>query len=69
MLAQLDEQLADEAESEHAEAREGLATLKEQVGSSGFGAALETLKSGIEHHVQEEEGENFPKLRQSAGRT
>jgi hemerythrin superfamily protein len=30
----------------------------------GFGAALEALKAGIEHHVEDEEGEAFPKLRQ-----
>jgi iron-sulfur cluster repair protein YtfE (RIC family) len=64
-LARLDEEQAAEAENEHSEARDALATLKEQIGQPGFSAALETLKSGIEHHVQEEEGEAFPKLRQS----
>jgi hemerythrin superfamily protein len=29
----------------------------------GFGAALEALKAGIVHHVEEEEGDVFPKLR------
>jgi hemerythrin superfamily protein len=29
----------------------------------GFGAALESLKAGIVHHVEEEEGDVFPKLR------
>jgi hemerythrin superfamily protein len=29
----------------------------------GFGAALEAVKAGIEHHVEEEEGEVFPQLR------
>jgi hypothetical protein len=31
----------------------------------GFGAALESVKAGIEHHEKEEEGEVFPKLRKS----
>ena len=66
LVAQLDQRMAADAESEHAEAREGLAALKEQVGGSGFDGALQHLKSGIEHHVQEEEGETFPSLRQSA---
>ena len=67
MVAQLDDQMAEEAESEHAEAREALAALKEQIGTAGFDAALQTLQGGIEHHVQEEEGETFPTLRKSAG--
>jgi hemerythrin superfamily protein len=29
----------------------------------GFGAALEALKAGVLHHVEEEEGEVFPQLR------
>jgi iron-sulfur cluster repair protein YtfE (RIC family) len=32
----------------------------------GFGGALEALKAGIEHHVEEEEGEVFPQLRNEA---
>ena len=32
----------------------------------GFGAAMEAVKAGIEHHVEEEEGEVFPKLRKEA---
>jgi hypothetical protein len=32
----------------------------------GFGAALEALKGGISHHVEEEEGEVFPKLRKDS---
>ena len=66
-VAELDEEMAAEAEAEHGEAREGLAALEGQIGQPGFSAALETLKSGIQHHVQEEEGQTFPKLRQSAG--
>ena len=67
VLAEIDEQMAEEAENEHGEARDGLAALKGQIGSPGFAEALHTLQRGIEHHVQEEEGETFPKLRSSAG--
>jgi iron-sulfur cluster repair protein YtfE (RIC family) len=66
LVAELDEDMASEAEAEHDEARDALAELKAQIGQAGFSEALETLKSGIEHHVQEEEGETFPSLRQSA---
>ncbi|HZB39960.1 MAG TPA: hemerythrin domain-containing protein [Ilumatobacter sp.] len=67
VLAEVDEEMAAEAENEHGEARDALAALKGQIGMPGFNAALETLKSGIEHHVEEEEGQTFPKLRQAAG--
>ena len=67
VLAEVDESMATEAENEHSEARDALVALKEQIGQPGYRDALETLKSGIEHHVEEEEGQTFPKLRQSAG--
>lgn len=56
----------EEADVEHALAREGLASLKERSGGAGFGAAVDMLTAGIEHHVEEEESELFPKLRQRA---
>jgi hemerythrin superfamily protein len=34
----------------------------------GFGAALDALKAGIEHHVEEEEDDVFPKLRDKGPR-
>ena len=67
VVAEIDEQMAEEAENEHGEARDALAALKDAIGSPGFAEALHTLQRGIEHHVQEEEGETFPKLRSSAG--
>jgi iron-sulfur cluster repair protein YtfE (RIC family) len=69
VLAELDEQIAAEARHEHSATRDALLTLKAQIGRQGFDAALQTLKSGIEHHVHQEETEAFPKLRQSAERT
>lgn len=55
---------AEEGDTEHQLARK---TLAEMVALSpdepGFGAAMESTKAGIAHHVREEEGEVFPRLR------
>jgi hemerythrin superfamily protein len=59
----IDDEAAEEAEIEHGLARDGLAKLAELVSAPGFGAAVEMLKGGISHHVEEEEDEMFPKLR------
>lgn len=58
---------AEEADAEHDLARDGLATLREMASQPGFGAAVDMLKGGIGHHVEEEEQELFPKLRAEAG--
>jgi iron-sulfur cluster repair protein YtfE (RIC family) len=55
-----------EAEVEHDLAREGLAKLTELRHEPGFGAALDMVKAGIAHHVEEEEHEIFPELRKKA---
>ena len=68
-LRQLDDDMAEEAETEHNEARDALEKVKSEIGQPGFADAVQTLKGGIEHHVEEEEGEAFPKLRQAAGST
>ncbi len=69
-LAELDAESAEEADIEHRLAREGLDKLAELAAAPGFGAAVEMLTGGIGHHVQEEEQEIFPKLRDAfdAGR-
>jgi hemerythrin superfamily protein len=54
-----------EADIEHGLAREGISKLSSMTDEPGFGAAVEMLKGGIGHHVEEEEGELFPKLRRS----
>ena len=59
---QLGEEESEEAEVEHNLAREGLDKLQELIEMPGFGAAVDMLKGGIEHHVHDEEGEMFPKL-------
>lgn len=66
-LAKLDEEMDQEARTEHDLARQGLATLEQMVGKPGFGAAVAMVQAGIEHHVEEEEHEAFPKLREAFG--
>ena len=53
---------AEEAEVEHGLVRDGLAKARELLDAPGFGAVVQMIKGGIEHHVQEEEGEIFPQL-------
>jgi hemerythrin superfamily protein len=55
-----------EAENEHQLARDGLQKLTEMVSEPGFGAAVDMVKAGIKHHVDEEEDEIFPELRKKA---
>jgi len=60
------EETETEAETEHGLARDGLAKLDELRDQPGFGAALDMVKAGIAHHVEEEEHEVFPELREKA---
>lgn len=57
---------ATEANAEHEIARQGLSMLRDLQAAPGFGAAVDMLKGGISHHVDEEEVELFPKLRAAA---
>jgi iron-sulfur cluster repair protein YtfE (RIC family) len=66
-LARLDGEAATEADTEHDLAREGVAKLQDLLGAPGFGAAVAMVKAGIAHHVEEEESEAFPLLRDAAG--
>jgi iron-sulfur cluster repair protein YtfE (RIC family) len=56
-----------DATDEHALAREGLSSVKERLEEGAFEAAVEILEQGISHHVEEEENELFPELREKAG--
>ena len=58
----------EEAEVEHRLAREGLDKLNSMMEVPGFGAAVEMLKGGIMHHVQEEENELLPELKDAISR-
>ena len=66
-VANLDGEMEQEAGTEHELGREGLATLQRMIGQPGFGAAVAMLQAGISHHVEEEEGEVFPALREALG--
>jgi len=58
----------EEANTEHALARDGLdAMLGLAPDAPGFDGALEAVKAGILHHVEEEERELFPKVRKDGG--
>ena len=59
----------EEAEIEHGLAREGLEKVQQMVEMPGFGAAVEMLKGGISHHVEEEETQLLPELRENSSET
>ena len=55
----------EEGNTEHELARDGIAQMIDLAPDEpGFGAALAAVKAGISHHVEEEENEIFPKLRE-----
>jgi hemerythrin superfamily protein len=61
-----DEDLVDEADVEHASAKELIAQI--EAGSPDdplYDARVKVLGEYIDHHVKEEEGEMFPKIRKS----
>ena len=66
LVARIDGEMAEEAGIEHGLARDGVTKLSELADAPGFGAAVEMLTGGISHHVKEEEGEMFPKLRSAS---
>jgi hemerythrin superfamily protein len=54
----------EEGNAEHELARKGLEdVIRLAPDDPGFGAALDAVKAGIKHHVDEEENDIFPKLR------
>ena len=55
--------LMAEANKEHAEAREAIQKCETSSGAA-FESALQELTEGVLHHVEEEEGEIFPKMRE-----
>jgi hemerythrin superfamily protein len=59
-----------EGTTEHRLVEKGLGDV-ERLGPDepGFGAALDAVKAGVGHHVEEEETEVFPKLRKEGGST
>jgi hemerythrin superfamily protein len=61
-----DEDLMDEADVEHASAKQLIAQLEQlDVGGDHYDALVTVLGEYIEHHVKEEEGEMFSKARKA----
>ena len=59
-------EMADEAIDEHQEAKQLLADLEKlDAGSAEHSATMEKLMDAIRHHVEEEENDVLPKLRDS----
>lgn len=65
-----DSEIVDEAEEEHADAKQLIAEIEEMSPEdSDYDAKVKSLSEAIAHHVEEEEAEMFPKLRQSGMET
>ena len=64
---QVDEGLAQEAQHEHEEAKELIRKIKGGLSGSALTQTVLALKQAVEHHVQEEETEVFPKMQQTIG--
>lgn len=58
------EQEIEESYDEHLEAKRLLADCLSSRGSLAFGAKVAALRGAIEHHLEEEEGELFPEVRE-----
>jgi hemerythrin superfamily protein len=65
LLVGLDAEMAEEGEIEHGLARNGLDQMSKLSDAPGFAAALDMVTAGIAHHVEDEEQEAFPLLRES----
>jgi len=66
--SQVGEDDEEEAEIEHSLAREALAKLTSMTDQPGFGAVVEMLAGGIGHHVEEEETQILPELKDAISR-
>jgi hemerythrin superfamily protein len=64
--ADVDEDLLDEAEVEHASAKELIAQIQSMSPEDElYDAKVKVLGEYVNHHVEEEEGEMFPKARRA----
>lgn len=59
-----DEEEREGGENEHDLIRDSLRTLFEMKDEPGFNAALDMFEAGLSHHVEDEESEMFPELRE-----
>ena len=60
-----DDDLLDEAEVEHASAKDLIAQIEDSSPGEMYDAKVKVLGEYIDHHVKEEEGELFPECRSS----
>lgn len=63
------DKLADEAEHEHAEAKQIIGRVKRTTDAEHLSEVVGELRRAIEHHVEEEEGTVFPKMESDLGAT
>jgi hemerythrin superfamily protein len=61
-LAEIDADLEQQAEDEHAKAKDLIAELR--AGSDDVAGLVEELEAAVQHHVQEEETKAFPAMRE-----
>jgi hemerythrin superfamily protein len=64
-LAEIDPELEQHAEEEHATAKELIAQIRSRPDDAG--RLVEQLQQSVQHHVEEEESKAFPALRQRLG--
>ena len=64
--AHLGEAAAEAAEAEHEGLRNALGECADMVGRTGFSATVTMLAAAVAHHVEQEENEVFPYLRDRA---
>jgi hypothetical protein len=68
VLEGIDAEIEQEAEEEHAEAKQLIARIQAMSPDDPeLMATVMELKAGIEHHVEEEEGEAWDRMRSEAG--
>lgn len=65
LLREIDAEAVEEANNEHTLVRDGITELNTLLAEPGFAAAVDMVTGAISHHVEDEEKEAFPKLRQN----
>lgn len=67
LRSEVSSEMADEAEREHAEAKQLIGRIKRTEDAGHLGALVAELEQAIQHHVSEEESEVFPKMNKALG--
>lgn len=68
LVEELGDDKGEEANVEHQLAREGITQLRAKLDQPGFGAVLDMLRAGLEHHIKEEERELLPTMKERMDR-